>query len=148
MTRTIEEWQKYIHEIAVDHGWWEPRCEHTNCIYEDDVPYWCRDCGSLYYGNGNWKLPELAKSRNLGELHMLFVTEIAESFEDIRNNEAPNHYFIDAQGKPQGPAIEIIDELIRLLDYCGKYEIPVEALLELKSAYNETRPYRHGGKLA
>ena len=44
--------------------------------------------------------------------------------------------------------MEMIDCIIRILDWCGKKGIDVDELLRKKHAYNETRPYRHGGKKA
>ena len=49
-------------------------------------------------------------------------------------------------GKPEGIATEMIDCIIRILDWCGKENLDVDKLLELKHVYNKTRPYRHGGK--
>lgn len=46
--------------------------------------------------------------------------------------------------KPEGFSVEIADAIIRLLDICGKFEIDIEAVIELKLAYNKTRPPKHG----
>lgn len=48
--------------------------------------------------------------------------------------------------KPEGIATEMVDCLIRVLDWCGKEGVDVEAVLAQKHEYNRTRPYRHGGK--
>lgn len=48
--------------------------------------------------------------------------------------------------KPEGVAIEFIDCIIRCLDALGAEGCDVEELMDLKMAYNKTRPYRHGGK--
>ena len=48
--------------------------------------------------------------------------------------------------KPEGIAIEMLDCIIRILDWCGKEGVDVDALMSLKHEYNKTRPYRHGGK--
>jgi hypothetical protein len=40
----------------------------------------------------------------------------------------------------------MIDCIIRILDWCGKESVDVDALLAMKHEYNKTRPYRHGGK--
>lgn len=39
---------------------------------------------------------------------------------------------------------EIADAIIRLMDLCGKRNIDIEKHIELKVAYNITRPYKHG----
>lgn len=38
--------------------------------------------------------------------------------------------------------------VIRVLDTCHTLEFPITTALIHKHAYNMTRPYRHGGKLA
>lgn len=50
--------------------------------------------------------------------------------------------------KPEGFPIELADVLIRIADMAERYGIDLTAALEMKLAYNETRPYRHGGKVA
>jgi NTP pyrophosphatase (non-canonical NTP hydrolase) len=44
--------------------------------------------------------------------------------------------------------IELADVVIRVLDVAGRYGMDMEKAIKIKMAYNETRPYRHGGKLA
>lgn len=48
--------------------------------------------------------------------------------------------------KPEGVASELADVVIRVADLCGLYGIDLETALEEKMAFNDTRPYRHGGK--
>ncbi len=48
--------------------------------------------------------------------------------------------------KPEGKAVEMLDCVIRILDWCGKEGIDVEEILRRKHEYNVTRPYKHGGK--
>ena len=43
---------------------------------------------------------------------------------------------------------ELADVIIRILDYAEANSFEIEKALMAKMAYNETRPYRHGGKLA
>lgn len=33
------------------------------------------------------------------------------------------------------------------MDYCGHKGIDLESVIRMKHEYNQTRPYRHGGKL-
>jgi NTP pyrophosphatase (non-canonical NTP hydrolase) len=48
--------------------------------------------------------------------------------------------------KPEGVGSELADVLIRLLDTCALYGIDLQTEHERKTAYNRTRPHRHGGK--
>ena len=46
--------------------------------------------------------------------------------------------------KPEGVGSEFADVLIRLLDYCDRFGVDLEAEYARKMEYNETRGYRHG----
>jgi NTP pyrophosphatase (non-canonical NTP hydrolase) len=46
--------------------------------------------------------------------------------------------------KPEGVAVELADAVIRIADLCGHLGIDLEAAIDLKMAYNETRPFKHG----
>ncbi len=131
--------------IAREHGWWE----------DDD--------------------------RDMGNLLMLVVTELAEAFEEIRDNRDRELIYADLHSasfwvrifirfkkgfmplrnispyqdewieqniKPEGFMVEIADVMIRLFDFIEHYKLTPVLLraLRLKLAFNEGRPYRHGGK--
>jgi NTP pyrophosphatase (non-canonical NTP hydrolase) len=87
--------------------------------------------------------------------------EISEAWEEWRNNYALNEIYavtnteciirntgdIKHRGyKPCGIPIELADVVIRICDMCGNLGIDLEQAIELKMAYNRTRPYRHNGK--
>lgn len=84
--------------------------------------------------------------RNIGEQLMLVVTEVAEAMEDLRDGKMAISY--DENRKPTGFPIEIADVMIRLFDLAGYLRIDLDDAVDTKIAYNETRPHRHGGKLA
>ena len=48
--------------------------------------------------------------------------------------------------KPEGIAVEMVDCIIRILDYLSKIGVDIEGIMERKMKYNESRSYRHGGK--
>lgn len=113
--------------------------------------------------------------RNMGEMIALMHSELSEGLEAWRDGDNPNEIryeypsatpgnpdgkvllynkqftYEDGRvelGKPVGVASEFADTIIRIMDTCETLNIPlVEALLD-KAAYNLSRPYRHGGKLA
>lgn len=118
--KPLTELSKQIHENAVKHGWWEG---------EVDFPTIVALCHS----------------------------ELSEALEEYRSGN-PNFYYISngfksenideiGEGKPEGIAVEMIDCLIRILDWCGQNGIDVDRLLKIKHEYNKTRSYRHGGKV-
>lgn len=131
-------WAQRIHGIAVDHGWWET--EDGKCD-DGDRPF--------------------------VEIAMMCVTEIAEAVEEYRNGK-PLVYGVSiwtedgvihredveeidkwaAGAKPEGVAVEMIDCIIRILDWLGHEGIDVDTLMEKKVKYNEGREHRHGGKKA
>jgi NTP pyrophosphatase (non-canonical NTP hydrolase) len=107
-----------MHETAVSKGWWE----------------------------GQVNIPE-----KLALIH----SEISEALEEYRNGNALRIYTNDGGAKvlyqdgtkPEGMPIELADALIRILDLMSHLEVDIEYCLEVKMKYNETRSYRHGGKV-
>lgn len=120
---SLNEWAACIHENAVAHGWWTGDVLDGNrCgIYED-------------------------VDRPLPEILMLCVCELAESMEEYRDG---NPLIYEGEnGKPEGIAVEMVDCIIRILDWMGHNGVDVDEMIKKKHAYNIGRPYRHGGKKA
>lgn len=88
--------------------------------------------------HGWWEKP-----RSFGEICSLIHSEVSEAFEEHRNN-TPVVYYV--HGKPEGQIIELIDVVIRVLDYLASESVPIEKYLLIKHEYNKTRSYLHGGK--
>ena len=105
---------------------------------------------------------------------MLCVSELSEALEEYRNGR-PNEWYVcnkipgeslpclpkdgtDCKmpvhegkcvyrsAKPEGIAVEMVDCIIRILDYLSKIGVDIDGIMERKMKYNESRPYRHGGK--
>lgn len=124
---SLNDWARKIHLNAQTHGWW-------------DAP------------------------RSFGEIVALCHSELSEALEEYRNGR-PLAYVWQQEDeddltelepdmskwqkgkKPEGVAVEMIDCIIRILDWCGKEGVDVDALLALKHEYNGGRPYKHGGKV-
>jgi hypothetical protein len=103
---------------------------------------------------------------NIDRKLMLAVGELAEAQEELRAGHAatetyfnnPRHgYGCSLDGnpllgpcdncpppKPEGFPVEIADAIIRLFDLTEACGIDIQAAIELKMAYNKTRPFRHG----
>lgn len=86
----------------------------------------------------------LEDERSFGEVVALCHSELSEALEADRKQEPLLWYNVN--GKPDGIAVEMIDCIIRILDWCGKEGIDVEEMLRIKHEYNITRPYKHGKK--
>lgn len=97
---------------------------------------------------GWWDGPQ----RPLGDQFANFHAEISEAWEEIRANRPLDEIRLEDDGrggkKPEGVPVELADLLIRVFDTCQAYGIPLLLALHMKMEYNETRPYRHGGKAA
>lgn len=89
--------------------------------------------------HGWWEEKE---DHNLFIKLMLVVTEIAEAAEAFRaDNPMSDHI-------PEFTTIEeeLADVLIRILDIASHFDFDIAGALVAKMKYNESRPYRHGGK--
>jgi hypothetical protein len=121
--KMLNELAKEIHENAKAHGWWE-------------------------------------EERSFGDIVALCHSELSEALEEYRNDKpmiycnfpvgGMNYSVIETPyvsgQKPEGIAVEMADCIIRILDWCGKEGIDIDEIVRIKTEYNKTRPYRHGGK--
>jgi NTP pyrophosphatase (non-canonical NTP hydrolase) len=74
----------------------------------------------------------------------LIHSEASEALEDFRDGKLTTT--LRADGKPEGLPSELADIVIRVADMCGWLGIDLEEEIRQKATYNETRPYKHGGK--
>lgn len=84
--------------------------------------------------------------RTFPELIALCHSELSEALEEYRSGDLIAGLYMDE--KPEGVAIELADLIIRVADMAGFYGIDLDKAVAVKMAYNRTRPYRHGNKLA
>jgi NTP pyrophosphatase (non-canonical NTP hydrolase) len=114
---------------------------------------------------------EIAKEKGWHDKPVSFVdyianihAELSEAWEEWRNNRGLDEIYYECNkseeerccidlecqycnfAKPCGIPIELADVVIRICDMCGALDIDLEQAIELKMAYNKTRPYRHNGK--
>lgn len=92
-----------VHEIAVEHGFWDA-----------DV--------------------------SDGEAIALIHSELSEALEAFRHNNPPD----DKLPEFSSAEVELADAVIRIMDFARAKGFRVAKAIIAKSAYNETRPYKHG----
>jgi NTP pyrophosphatase (non-canonical NTP hydrolase) len=78
----------------------------------------------------------------------LMHSELSEALEDIRDGVWDLRYdtMPGKELKPLGVASELADVLIRVFAFARKHNIDLADAVVRKMLYNETRPYKHGGK--
>lgn len=118
------------HQTAIDKGWWENDQRSLGELI------------ALMHSELSEALEEW-RVHGLEQSHFIYVTDPTLGYIPIHQGD---HITDDA--KPEGIAVEFADVLIRIFDTCAHYNIPLDHALMLKMNYNQTRPYRHGGKLA
>lgn len=85
--------------------------------------------------HGFWDRP-----RNIGEMFMLMVTELAEGFEATRVGDPPD----DKIPEFSGVEAELADVLIRIGDFAAGHKLRVAEAVIAKMRYNKSRPHMHG----
>lgn len=133
---TIEEFQKEVHDVAKEKGWYEPG--KTKSPMESlmlMVSELAEACEELRTGAPVlYKRSEKGKPVHTNENTVAWIVRPEDSNWD------------EVHGKLEGVAAELADVFIRLVDFCEFEKIPLaQAILE-KHDYNKTRPYRHGNK--
>jgi len=124
---------KEAHQAAVDKGFWDGT---TSKELREQFGY-----------------PKDSKvaCRNVAELLMLCVTELAEACEALRKGNRQKKVFFDDKvqindWQKDTAEDELADTFIRLADMCEALDIDIEWQIKKKLEYNKSRPYRHGKK--
>ena len=98
--------------------------------------------GKRIYSNAvakGWR----SEPREIGTDLALIHSEISEVCEALRTNgDTPDEHCPEFKSVE----IELADAVIRILDVCQHYRWNIGAAIIAKMKFNETRPYRHGGK--
>lgn len=125
------------HGNAVKHGFWDPPLDFGTAI-------------ALIHSELSEALEEVRAGRPLAWYHctagngngtVCDPKKWVDCDMDGKEDRCP---FRDR--KPEGAAVELADAVIRIAYLCGHLGIDLEAVIDQKMAYNETRPFKHGKK--
>jgi NTP pyrophosphatase (non-canonical NTP hydrolase) len=97
----------------------------------------CRDAHERAARKGFYDPPPSIESRLC-----LIHSEVSEALEAYRDDAMQTT--LSPSGKPEGFPSELADIVIRVCDFAGHLGIDLENEVRIKSAYNETRPPKHG----
>jgi len=120
----------------------EQKKESEKLVSEEMLPFVLHFFSKMVHKNnvdhGFWE--DGYETRNKSEMLMLMVTELAEACEGLRHGNPPDDHL------PQYPTagVELADCVIRILDYCAAFDIPIGEIIAAKHDYNTKRPYKHG----
>jgi NTP pyrophosphatase (non-canonical NTP hydrolase) len=92
--------------------------------------------------HGWWDSDEV----NIPEKLALMHSELSEALEEYRAGHPCSLVYESPTGKPEGFGVELADTIIRILDLCGFLDLDIESIVHQKMQYNNSRPYKHGGK--
>lgn len=118
---SLNELAKEAHQIAVEHGWWDPEPTFGELV-------------ALMHSDLSEALEEYRAGRPM--VYFMDVNGFVVSDMSERRGE-----------KLEGIAVEMADCIIRILDWAGKEGLDMDAIIREKMDYNKTRQYRHGGKV-
>jgi NTP pyrophosphatase (non-canonical NTP hydrolase) len=150
----ITEWESAARRLAAEAMNYvahveEKRAEAPKTLeqMQTEVTEWCERKG--------WK-GEGSAPVTFGDTMALLHSEVSEALEAYRDwglADATGVNHLDMSGldgvppKPEGVGSEFADVLIRLLDDCDRWGVDLRFEFERKMAYNEKRPFQHGGRI-
>lgn len=133
-----------IHATAKEKGWWEDE----------------RDLGTILmlcvtelaealeeYRNGHSPTEVYYRHKHPITGEEIITDTYISVFPKYTREESYIAEPLKSYGKPEGVPVELADCIIRILDFCGYTGIDIQDVLHQKLDYNDTRSYKHGGKI-
>lgn len=135
----LETLQRYIHNWASGKGWWDSE-EQKNIPSKIALMHSELSEALEAYRN---KLPE---GYGLTIKDTYWCSDDGGVYFDNLNWQTDRPIEEREPLKPEGFGIELADCIIRILDTAGFLGIDIGRAILDKMVYNQTRPYKHGGK--
>ena len=130
----LNEMAKVVHGISTEHGWWDGKDPTDADVLLVKI--------ALMHSELSEAVEEV---RDGVDLTQMFGVQV----DSLHTPRRPIDVFgLRADEKPVGFGIELADAIIRILDTCAAVGIDIDEAVSAKIAYNRTRPFKHGGKLA
>lgn len=119
------------------------------------ITNFCNEIHAWAVVKGWYKPGQFADTKNPVEVASklaLVHSEVSEALEEVRDGHFDFYESKVIPGKPEGAIIELADIVIRCMNLAsslqaeGLVTMSLEEAVECKMAYNQKRPYKHGGK--
>lgn len=121
MTKKLEETMQAMKEWRFESSW--------NTIQ--------KDVNENAHAKGWWDEP-----REDGTLISLIHSELSEAIAALRQGNSPSEHIPSFSGAEE----ELADVVIRCMDLAAEHGWNLAQAITAKIKYNQTRPYKHGGK--
>ena len=140
---SFKEVSKHVNYTAKQKGWWDIQSAEE---YESKVLHNAFERRDHLNGLGKiiksaYLAGQQNPERNEGEMISLMHSELSEALEGLRNGT-----FDDKIESFRSIEAEFADVIIRIMDHAEEKGYRVAEALVAKIEFNETRPYKHGGK--
>ena len=133
-TMSLNELRDEALRIAVEHGF-------KDASVPEDIALMHSELSEALEEHRNGGVPH----ETWYEFRLAFGAKMTVNSRDVSNIPEGAELF-GKLGKPIGMPSEMADVIIRILHFAGKHGIDLDKAVTEKMAYNEYRPYRHGGK--
>lgn len=136
----MNEMCKEVHQITKDHGFSGPTLTEAADIISNYLKV--HDITDDAEVANMTELFYKGLMRNKGEQIALMHSELSEALEFLRKGGMSA--MDDKLPQYPGVSVEMADCVIRIMDFCAQWNIPLGEIILAKVQFNAGRPYMHG----